>query len=157
MNKNALRVLLADDSEDDRTLLTRTLRAFPGLELTGVTMNGVDTIAWLSAAPPFCDRKEHPYPDLLMLDYQMPGCSGLEVIEWLHTQPRHPCVVLWSHTPELIDRPRAYELGAALVCAKPNGPAALNTILGRVFAARQWTHFSQSETVHTHEALHSAG
>ncbi|HKQ39190.1 MAG TPA: response regulator [Verrucomicrobiae bacterium] len=129
MTINPLHVLLADDSADDRILLSRQLRTIPGLELTGLASDGPETIAWLAAAPPFADRARYPFPDLLLLDYQMPGCSGLDVLHWLADQPRRPASILWSHSPALIDSRLARRLGATLVCAKPFSRSELTSII----------------------------
>jgi CheY-like chemotaxis protein len=131
MTEKLVRVLVADDSEDDRILLACNLRSVPGFELTGTTVNGVETIAWLDGNPPYCNREKYPYPELLLLDYQMPGYSGLDVMQWIHDQPQQPRVVLWSHSVNLIDQPKAYKLGAAMICGKPGGRSDLSAILGR--------------------------
>jgi len=133
MAQRILRVLVADDSEDDRLLLAHYLRRLSGFELSGITLNGVETIAWLSGMPPYGNRKLYPFPDLLLLDNEMPGYSGMDVIRWLYDRPRHPVIVLWSDTPELINHAKAHELGAAVVCAKPTRRSDLGSILARAF------------------------
>jgi CheY-like chemotaxis protein len=133
MNKTTVRVLLADDSDDDRLLLAMKLKKFPTFHLAGTTHDGVDTVAWLNATPPYNNRQKYPFPNLLLLDYQMPGYSGLDVLNWLHEQQHRPRVILWSHAPNLINHAKAYQLGAAIVCAKPENPSQLSSILTRVF------------------------
>lgn len=133
MMQQTVRVLIADDSEDDRLLLAYYLRRLPGFDLSGITTNGLETIAWLSGAPPYCNRDVYPFPDLLLLDNEMPGYSGTDIIEWLRDQPRRPAIVLWSDSPELIDRPKASQLGATLICEKPVCRSELNSILARLF------------------------
>jgi CheY-like chemotaxis protein len=133
MNKQIMPVLLADDSDDDRLLFAIELKKFPALQLAGTTHDGFDTIAWLNATPPFNNRHTYPFPALLMLDYQMPGCSGLDVLDWLHQQKHQLQVILWSHAPDLIDRARAYQLGAAIVCRKPDSRSQMSAILTHVF------------------------
>lgn len=135
MPSKTVRVLVADDSEDDRLLLSRHLRMLPGFELCGTTVNGVETIAWLNASPPYSNRQKYPFPDLLLLDYQMPGFSGIEVLEWLHSQWRQPAVILWSDAVDQIDEPTAFQLGATMVCAKPCGRAELTALLAQLFPA----------------------
>ena len=133
MNQNTIRVLIADDSDDDRTLLARAIRALPGFKLCGMTVNGVEAVAWLNGTPPYSNRERYPFPDLLLLDYQMPGYSGLEVLQWVHEQVRRPAVVLWSDSPRLIDQTKAHRFGAKVVCAKPRGSSDLREILSRIF------------------------
>ena len=150
MTDKMLRVLLADDSEDDRILLAKALQTVPGFELIGLTINGADTIAWINATLPYCDHKAYPLPDLLLLDYQMPGYSGLDVLECLREHRRRPTIILWSHAAELISSSKAYALGATLVCEKPDNPSALAAILARIyphhFIAAESTRWVTNET-----------
>ena len=120
MTKHSIKILIADDSEDDRIIFQLALHRSGEFEVCGVAVDGIDTINYLKAVPPYSDRGVYPYPDLLLLDYQMRGCTGLEVLVWLQDQPRRPKVVLWSHSPELIGDACAYDLGANIVCAKAN-------------------------------------
>ena len=140
MTNKPVRVLLADDSEDDCVIISLELRMQPNFELAGTTHDGVETIAWLNATPPYSNRKKFPFPDLLLLDYQMPGCSGLDVLDWLQHQQRQPAVILWSNAVELIDEPKAYYTGADLVCAKPDSPSQLTSILARLFPQSAFWH-----------------
>lgn len=130
-----LHTLIADDSEDDRFLISRAVRAAPGASLVGVTTDGVDTIAYLNGFAAYANRAAFPYPDLVLLDYQMPGYDGLEVLAWLRQQPRRPKVILWSHTVEMLNEVLAYELGADLVCAKPGIAEHVYSILSRFISA----------------------
>ena len=126
MTKHRKLILIADDSPDDRSIFQFTIHHRRGLEIGGMTGSGTETIDYLSAVPSAC------YPDLLLLDHQMPGCNGLEVLEWLSNQTRRPNVILWSDFVDQIDAPAAYRFGANLVCAKPCNPAE---ILARIFCA----------------------
>ncbi len=62
------RIMVVDDIEDNRDLLCRALKR-AGFETESYD-NGVDAISRISTSP----------PDLLMLDWMMPGLSGLEVL-----------------------------------------------------------------------------
>jgi CheY-like chemotaxis protein len=75
------------------------------------------------------------YPDLVLLDFRMPRCNGLEVLAHLHRQPQRPRVVLWSNTLEQIDVSLALCLGADMVCNKPAGLRDFLEIINR-FAAK---------------------
>jgi len=133
MTQKNVRVLIADDSEDDRMLLSLHLKSLSGFELAGTTLNGVETIAWLNGTPPYSNREKFPYPQLLLLDYQMPGYSGLEVVQWVHDQQRHPAIILWSDALDLIDERKAREWGAAVICEKPSNRVEFIAILSRLF------------------------
>lgn len=133
MRDRFVRVLIADDSEDDRVLITRALGQFPAFQLAGVTADGLETVAWLTGAPPFDNREKFPFPDLLLLDYQMPACSGVAVLERLHkgSVPRE--IILWSDNPYLIDQKKAIHLGACLICTKPHASFGLQEILAQLY------------------------
>ena len=149
MTNKPVRVLVADDSADDCVIISLELRTQPNFELAGITHDGIETIAWLNATPPYSNREKYPFPDLLLLDYQMPGCSGLDVLQWLHHQQRRPAVILWSNAVELIDQAKAYHSGAAVVCAKPDSPSQLTLILARVFPeSAVWPTHSKSIPAH---------
>jgi len=114
-----LLTLIADDSDDDRLLFSRAVGSLPGFRVVGVTVNGMETTMYLRGFAAYRNRSTYPLPHLLLLDYEMPAYNGLEVLALMRKLPRRPTVILWSNTVEQIDQDRAYELGAALVCAKP--------------------------------------
>ena len=134
MTKHSINILIADDSEDDRIIFQLALHRSREFEVCGVAVDGIDTINYLNAVPPYSDRGVYPYPDLFLLDYQMPGCTGLEVLGWLQYQPRRPKVVLWSHSLELIDDACAYDVGTNVVCAKPDASREITATVFRALA-----------------------
>ncbi len=86
-----LRLFLADDSTASREL-TCLLARHSGAEITDFQSGAQAQSALLAG----------PVPDLLILDAEMPGLSGLEVLAWLRQQPAPlatlPVMVLTSHT-----------------------------------------------------------
>ena len=127
-------ILIADDSEEDRTIFKLAIRPRDDLQVAATTATGNDTMAYLQGAAPYSDRLSYPYPDLLLLDYEMPGANGLEVLGWLQKQPRRPRVILWTNMIEKIDRAEAYRLGANLACAKPSTPQEILAHVSRVLS-----------------------
>jgi CheY-like chemotaxis protein len=129
MKMSPLLTLVAEDSEDDRFFLHRSLRRIPNLKLVGFVPDGSEAIHYLRGAGQFGDRLMFPFPDLLMLDFQMPRCDGMEVLEFLQNQPARPYVILWSCVPELLNAAQATRLGADLVCEKPLEAARMGDVL----------------------------
>ena len=60
---------------------------------------------WTSCWPPGC-------PDLLVLDWMMPGEDGLSVARRLRAQPGFPPIIMLSAKGEDIDRIIGLEVGA---------------------------------------------
>lgn len=114
-------VLIVDDSDDDKLLLTRSLRK-AGVKCRVDTLpDGEAAIEFLSGAGAYSDRLRHPLPILMLLDLKMPRKNGFEVLEWLREQPglnRIPVIVL-TGSREDSDLRRAYDLGANSYLVKP--------------------------------------
>lgn len=132
---NPFRTLIVDDSEDECVLLCTELRGSDTLEVIGFVHDGVEALAYMRGIDQFKNRKIFPYPDLLLLDFQMPRCGGIEVLQQLKHQLYRPRVILWSNAVEKLDIPLALRLGADLVCQKPFDRSELFAIVER-FRAR---------------------
>lgn len=108
-------ILLADDEVNLRTLVHTTLDdpAYRILETT-------DGVAALELA-----RKEHP--DLIVLDWMMPGMSGIEVANALRQDPataQIPIIMLTAKGQEK-DREQGQLLGLLAYLVKPFSPLEL--------------------------------
>jgi len=108
------------------------VRRIPSISLVGFVHDGLEAIAYVRGIDKFQDREMFPYPDLLLLDYQMPRCNGIEVLENLRHFLHWPRIVLWSVAPEEINTSQALRLGADLVCKKPFNRGELNEIIERL-------------------------
>lgn len=106
----ALRVMIVDDSKTIRDLLKRILSEDPGLEICGLAASAEEATELLPRVR----------PDVVTLDINMPGQSG---VEWLEaTLPRHavPTVMISSlQLREGNEVFRALELGAVDYIQKP--------------------------------------
>jgi len=107
-------ILYVEDEANDILLLTLALEreGYPGLLASVV--DGVEAIEYLAGVGRFVDRQTHPFPDLVLLDLNLPKKSGFEVLEWARGRSELaslPIVIFTSSQAE-IDRNKAFKLGA---------------------------------------------
>ena len=118
---SSLGILLAEDDDADVFLLKR---AFAHAEIQNplyVAHDGQEAIDYLAGVGNFANRTEYPLPSLVILDLKMPKCSGMQVLQWLRSQPVLHClpVIILSSSTHRHDIERAYRLGANAFVAKP--------------------------------------
>ena len=114
-------ILLADDGEDDVTLVRRAFKKAGLLNPLQVVKDGDEAIAYLKGEGAYRNRLEFPLPDLLLLDLKMPRKNGFEVLQWIRAQPSLSAlrVVVLTSSEEVVDVNRAYQLGANSFLVKP--------------------------------------
>lgn len=133
-NVNPIRMLIVDDSKDECMLLCAQLRGIDSVKVVSSVHDGVEALSYVRGIGRFKDREVFPYPDLILLDFQMPFCDGLEVLAQLSHQLHHPRVILWSNTLDQLDIPLAMRLGADFVCRKPFSRPELIEVIDRLKA-----------------------
>jgi len=105
-------VLIVDDSVVVRRIMTKVLTADPRFVVTGAVASGAQALDFVQSRP----------VDLVLLDVQMPGLDGMEVLPKLLDPARAIRVVLLSGTcregSELALQ--ALAMGASDVVAKPS-------------------------------------
>jgi CheY-like chemotaxis protein len=115
-------VLYVEDEEFDVFFMRRAFQrsgAQCGLQ---VVENGQLAIDYLSGATPFDNRAQYPIPGLLVLDLNLPGLSGFDVLNYLRQHPEilAPPVVVFSSSARFEDRTKALAMGAADYVEKPS-------------------------------------
>ena len=110
---NDARITLVEDDQDISTLLAEFLTR------EGFRVDAVDCAAAL-------DRRlrESPVPDLVVLDWMLPGEDGLSICRRLHGAGGPPIIMLTARGED-IDRVLALEMGADDYVAKPFNPRVL--------------------------------
>jgi len=109
----AHKVLIVDDSEDDRFFLERELKAtLPSCAIVGTAYDGEAAVDYLSGAAKFADRAVFPLPDVMVLDLKMPRMNGFDVLRWLRLQNMDLTVIVLSSSMLLDDVQTAKALGA---------------------------------------------
>jgi two-component system, LytTR family, response regulator len=134
-----LRTLLVDDEQPARERLKQLLSANSEVEIVGEAEDGVQAI----------ERVQELTPDLVLLDIQMPGCSGLEVAASLG-RPRPAIIFCTAYDQYAVD---AFELHAVDYLLKPVNRARLHAALDRVSRQRDVEREHQLDRVTRGEAL----
>ncbi|HEV8630656.1 MAG TPA: LytTR family DNA-binding domain-containing protein [Thermoanaerobaculia bacterium] len=112
-----LRVLIVDDEEPARQLLTELLADEEGCDVVGECRNGFEAVQAVHGAA----------PDLLLLDVQMPKLDGFEVLELLDPAPAVIFVTAFDQYAV-----RAFEVHAVDYLLKPVSAERLHAALLRV-------------------------
>ncbi|MBK5263711.1 MAG: chemotaxis response regulator protein-glutamate methylesterase [Alphaproteobacteria bacterium] len=108
-----VRALVVDDSPTMRALLSASLSRDPGIEVVGAASNAQEGRRLIKELD----------PDVITLDIEMPGMSGLDFLEKIMTLRPTPVVVVSGLTYKGAETTmRALELGAVDCYAKPQGP-----------------------------------
>lgn len=121
------RVLLADDHPMIASALEMLLRG-TDYEIVGRARNGEEALAMFDEAR----------PDILLLDVNMPGKSGIDVLRRLRRARKDQSVILLTagmDDPQLM---AAAELAPAGIVLKTSDPALLLECLDSVRDGRRW-------------------
>ncbi len=118
-------VLLVEDEDADATLLCRGFEKIKILNRIVHLRNGDEALGYLAGVGPYGDRLQFPLPALILLDLNLPGLTGLQLLQWMRTRPavrRIPVVVLTAdEDPDTVGA--AYDLGANSYLIKSAEPA----------------------------------
>jgi len=115
-------VLLADDCEDDRILARHALNKSVCLRPVAEVHDGMEAVEYLSGSGKYEDRQKFPFPELLLLDIQMPRLDGLGVLRWLQTQKFPDLrVVMLSASLDPVSIQAVLGMGADYFQAKVSG------------------------------------
>ena len=107
-------VLILESDKNDLFFLQRAFRKVcPSCVAVGV-ITVEDTIKYLSGEPPYSDRAQHPLPAMLLMDLNIPGLTGFDLLKWLQTRPDldSVAVVVLTGSAYGSDLQKALDLGA---------------------------------------------
>lgn len=124
-------VLLVDDGLAERKLFAMAgMKARVGFQLRQAA-DGGEAQAYLRGEGAYADREKHPFPALVVLDVNMPGMSGFEVLEWIRGHETFGVlpVVMWTTSSNEDDIARAYSLAVNSYLVKPLSLVRLVEIL----------------------------
>jgi CheY-like chemotaxis protein len=135
-----LNILIAEDNPDDVFLLQEAFRKAGLSQRLEEVCDGVEAMAYLKGDGSYADRIRHPFPDVLLLDLNMPRMNGFEVLEWLRQdeQCKRLVVHVLTSSSRDADVQHAYDLGANSYILKPGRMDDLVTL---AIALKQWHQF----------------
>lgn len=115
-------ILMAEDNLDDVLLAKRCLKKIGVPNPVQVARDGQDAIDYLSGVGKYQDRTLYPLPRLIILDIKMPKITGLEVLEWLRSDPNTQFIpaIIYTSSQQISDVCQAYRLGACGYFVKPH-------------------------------------
>lgn len=119
MDKKAIKILLCDDNDNFRQLLTQYIKSMPGVEIVGEAVDGVDAI----------DKTESLDPDLVLMDLSMPNQSGLDATKTIKEKWPDKSVIILTLYEDSVYKELADEFNADGFIAKSSIKAQLKAVI----------------------------
>ena len=108
-----MRVILADDQTDVRSAMRLLLEEAHGISIIGEVCTMSDLVRQVKINT----------PDLILLDWELPGIKAQDVVAFLGTQYPHLAVIALSSSPQA--RRAALETGVLAFVSKSDPPESL--------------------------------
>lgn len=121
-----MRVLIVDDEASMRALLSALLAD-----------RGYEVVAALEDGTGIMDAIRRTAPDIVCLDYQLPGRDGLEILREINETAPQIDVLFMTASDELAVEQKAADAGAAGFIRKPFGQSQLLKEIAQVWDARR--------------------
>ena len=111
-------ICLADDDPDDQELLLEAFQQLTDSHHLKAVSSGKELIEFLSVVD------DGELPCLIVLDYNMPGLDGKQVLAYLHntSRYRHIPKVIYSTSSSLKDKKEFLSIGASEFLTKATSP-----------------------------------
>lgn len=117
--RNTLRILLCDDNDNFRQLLTQYVKSLPGVEIVGEAIDGVDVI----------EKTESLNPDLVLMDLSMPNQSGLDATKTIKERWPEKSVIILTLYEDTVYKELADEFNADGFIAKSSIKTQLPNVI----------------------------
>jgi len=119
MNNKVIKILLCDDNDNFRQLLTEYVKSMPGVEIVGEAIDGVDVI----------DKTETLDPDLVLMDLSMPNQSGLDATKAIKEKWPNKSVIILTLYEDSVYKELADEFNADGFIAKSSIKSQLPIVI----------------------------
>ena len=112
---SAKTVLIGEDDLDDQELLKEIFSSIDGSFILVFAANGSQVLSYL-------DKHPEELPCLIILDYNMPGLNGAEILKELKKGSRYNSIpkIIWSTSKSGTYKDICLELGANDYLVKPS-------------------------------------
>ncbi|AWW32018.1 response regulator [Echinicola strongylocentroti] len=129
MNQKTIRILLADDDEDDRMMFRDAIMKVPLKTQVETVNDGVELLQYLA-------NSSRDLPHILFLDLNMPRKNGLECLKEIRSKEnlRDLSVAIYSTSNAEKDVEEAFVSGANIYINKPNDFGCLKKVLTKVLS-----------------------
>lgn len=114
-------ILLVEDNPRDIDLITRALQKCTVANHLVVARDGQEALDYLFAEGSHADRDDSELPAIVLLDLNLPGLGGLEVLRRIREDPRtrRVCVAILTTSDERQDLGSGYDLKVNSYIRKP--------------------------------------
>ncbi|EEF61604.1 response regulator [Pedosphaera parvula] len=131
-----MKMLVVEDNSNDALLLRLALKRKTLGPPVAVVDGAAEAIDYLLGHNGYGERRRFPLPELILLDWKLPGMQGWEFLEWLRAQPRYRAlpVTVMSGSEDAIEMQKAYEYGANFWVGKPQSMKELAAVVQKIHA-----------------------
>ncbi|WP_341735617.1 response regulator [Microcoleus sp. CAWBG640] len=114
-------ILMANDDEDTRFFVQESLREIPIAIRIEFVENGEQVLDYLYCRDSYAEASNWRFPDLILLDLNMPRLDGPEALTLIRSDPdlQHLPVVILTTSQSSGDILLCYRLGANSFISKP--------------------------------------
>ncbi len=116
-----MRVIVADDQPDVRSALRLLLEEKPGVSVVGEASTAADLLTQVKSVS----------PDLVLLDWELPGTIPADLVSLIHAASSTPSIIVLSSRPQM--RRVALSAGAQEFVCKSDPPEYLMLALDNCF------------------------
>jgi DNA-binding NarL/FixJ family response regulator len=119
-----IRVMVVDDTDHVRRMLTSML-----------SLDGFAVVGEASSGPVAVDAVDEADPDIVVIDYKMPGMDGLATARGIRARRPNQVMILYTaYIDDALERAAA-DAGISLCIGKVDGLASLEREINRLCAS----------------------